>query len=278
LPCQPIPAFADQLDERQRWDLASYIASFTADPAQAGNSRFSLAELAGSTPEEIAGRRGAQDAAAFRAQRARPPQAQRGPQELLEFSAKTLEQSLQAYRAGRSEQAYDLAVAAYLEGFELVESALDNLDPLQRKSAERALMAYRQALQDAVSPARAAQALAMAKAALDESAKLLVGGHMNAPLSFLSSLLILLREGLEAILVLAGAATALLLVGLAWVVLSSSRKLPLATFFSANAILLCVLSVVFAGHGVAALAVVALYALYARSWLGEWRRAKVKHV
>ncbi|TWC32430.1 high-affinity iron transporter [Pseudomonas sp. SJZ079] len=437
-----MPAFADQLDERQRWDLASYIASFTADPAQAGNSRFSLAELAGSTPEEIAGRRGAQDAAAFRAQRARPPQAQRGPQELLEFSATTLEQSLQAYRDGRSEQAYDLAVAAYLEGFELVESALDNLDPLQRKSAERALMAYRQALQDAVSPARAAQALAMAKAALDESAKLLAGGQMNASLSFLSSLLILLREGLEAILVLAailaylnntgqqqaarsvhlgwalallaglgswalaayvidvsgaqrellegvtalfasvvllwvgvwmhdrrhaaawqtyinaslvggggrfgfavlaffsvyrelfevilfyetlwlqagpaghgmvlaGAATAvLLLVGLAWVVLRGSRKLPLATFFSANAILLCVLSVVFAGHGVAALqeagvlgtrpvsfvdfdwlgihadayslsaqavATLAVIALYARSWRGERRRASVEH-
>ena len=34
---------------------------------------------------------------------------------------------------------------------------------------------------------------------------------------------------------------------------NTSRKLPLATFFSANAVLLCVLSVVFAGHGVAAL-------------------------
>jgi high-affinity iron transporter len=84
----------------------------------------------------------------------------------------------------------------------------------------------------------------------------------------------------------------------------------LATFFSANAILLCVLSVVFAGHGVAALqeagvlgtrpvsfvdfdwlgihadayslsaqavATLAVVALYARSWLGERRRATVKH-
>ncbi|MNG20915.1 hypothetical protein D3C84_1052170 [compost metagenome] len=104
-------------------------------------------------------------------------------------------------------------------------------------------------------------------------------------------------------MVIAGAATALvLLVGLAWVILRGSAKLPLGTFFSANAILLCALSVVFAGHGVAALqeagvlgtrpvpffefdwlgihpdayslsaqglALLAIAALYGRSWLRE---------
>jgi high-affinity iron transporter len=44
-----------------------------------------------------------------------------------------------------------------------------------------------------------------------------------------------------------------LLVGLAWVILRGSAKLPLALFFSINAALLCALSVVFAGHGVKAL-------------------------
>ncbi len=42
-----------------------------------------------------------------------------------------------AYRRSEREQAYDLSVGAYLEGFELVESALNNLDPLQRKATER---------------------------------------------------------------------------------------------------------------------------------------------
>jgi len=108
-------------------------------------------------------------------------------------------------------------------------------------------------------------------------------------------------------MVLAGAAAALvLLLGLAWVILRGSRKLPLAAFFSANAVLLCVLSVVFAGHGVAALqeagvlgtrpvaffefdwlgihadawslsaqalALAGIATLYGRSWLGERRRA-----
>lgn len=430
-----MPAFADQLNERERWDLASYLASLSAGQAETGKP-FALAELAGKTPAEIAASGG--DVAAFRAQRAQPPQVQRGPAELIEHTRATLEQSLAAYRQGDREQAYDLSVAAYLEGFELVESALDNLDAVQRKTTERALMAYRQALQDGAGVAQAAQVLEQAKAELDKSAALLTGGAMDASLSFFSSLLILLREGLEAILVLAailaflrntgqqaaarsvhigwglallagvatwavaaylidisgaqrellegatalfasvvllwvgvwmhdrrhaaawqdyiksslvggggrfgfavlaffsvyrelfevilfyetlwlqagpaghgmvlaGAAAALLLLlGLAWVILRGSRKLPLAAFFSANAVLLCVLSVVFAGHGVAALqeagmlgtrpvaffdfdwlgihadawslsaqalALAGIATLYGRSWLGERRRA-----
>lgn len=429
-----MPAFADQLDDRQRWDLASYIAGLSAS-ANDSTARFSLADLAGKTPAEVAAAGG--DAAAFRAQRAKPQVQQRGPQELIDYTRTTLEHSLQAYREGDHEQAYDLSVGAYLEGFELVESALDNLDADQRKTTERALMAYRQAVQDGASVAQAAQALELAKSELAKSAELLAGGAMDASLTFISSLLILLREGLEAILVLAailaflrntgqqqavrsvhvgwglailagfgtwalaaylidvsgaqrellegatalfasvmvlwlgvwmhdrrhaaawqdyiksslvggggrfgfavlaffsvyrelfevilfyetlwlqagpeghnmviaGAGAALvLLLGLAWVILRGSRKLPLATFFSANAVLLCVLSVVFAGHGVAALqeagvlgtrpvaffefdwlgihpdayslsaqalALLAIVVLYGRSWLGERRR------
>ena len=379
-----MPAFADQLDERQRWDLATYIAGFSAAPAPGqAQTRFAMSELAGRTPAEIAAAGG--DVAAFRAQRAHPVLEQRGPQQLIGYTRSTLEHSLQAYRDGDREQAYDLSVGAYLEGFELVEGALDNLDAVQRKTTERALMSYRQALQDGASVAQAAQALERAKAELDKSAALLADGAMDDSLSFFASLLILLREGLEAILVLAailaflrntgqdqavrsvhigwglallagvatwavaaylidisgaqrellegatalfasvvllwvgvwmhdrrhaaawqdyiksslvggggrfgfavlaffsvyrelfevilfyetlwlqagpaghgavlaGAAAALvLLIGLAWVILRGSRKLPLATFFGVNAVLLCVLSVVFAGHGVAAL-------------------------
>ncbi|MCY1262064.1 FTR1 family protein [compost metagenome] len=379
-----MPAFADQLDDRQRWDLASYIAGFSADPSVKG-AAFSLGELAGRTPEEVGASQGTADQALFRAQRAQPPIQQRGPRELIAHTRSTLEQSLKAYRDGDADQAYDLSVAAYLEGFELVESSLDNLDAAQRKTTERALMAYRQALQDRQSVGQVAQLLEQARAELEKSAELLDGDGLSGSLSFISSLLILLREGLEAILVLAailaflrktgqenavrgvhlgwglaivagfatwavaaflidiggaqrelmegftalfacvmvlwlgvwmhdrrhaaawqsyikehllgstgrfgfatlaffsvyrelfevilfyetlwlqagpaghgmvvaGAVTALvLLVGLAWVILRGSAKLPLGTFFTANAILLCALSVVFAGHGVAAL-------------------------
>ena len=74
--------------------------------------------------------------------------------------------------------------------------------------------------------------------------------------------------------VLAGGATALvLLVGLAWVILRGSAKLPLALFFGINAALLCALSVVFAGHGVKALQEAGIFgtrpvAFFDFDWLG----------
>jgi high-affinity iron transporter len=436
-----MPAFADQLDDRQRWDLATYIASFSADPAAATSDKtYNIADLARQTPAEVLAAEGPQAAATFRAQRSQPPQVKRGPAQLLDYTAATLDKSVAAYRAGDHDQAYDLSVAAYLEGFELVESSLDNVDANVRKDTERSLMAYRQSLQDGLSVAEVQKRLDAAKARLKESASLLGSDGLSWSLSYISGLLILLREGLEAILVLAailaflrntgqqsavrsvnvgwglalvaglatwalaafvidvsgsqrellegatalfaavmvlwlgvwmhdrrhaaawqdyiksslvggggrfgfatlaffsvyrelfevilfyetlwlqagpaghnavlaGGATALvLLVGLAWVILRGSAKLPLSLFFSINAGLLCALSVVFAGHGVKALqeagifgtrpvpffefdwlgihadayslsaqavAIIAIIVLYGRSWMAEKRRVSV---
>ncbi|MGY2377144.1 FTR1 family protein [Pseudomonas sp. SDO524_S393] len=401
-----MPAFADQLDDRQRWDLATYIASFTADPAAAQSEQpFNLADLARQTPNEVLAASGPAAAATFRAQRAQPPQVKRGPAQLLDYTATTLDKSLAAFRNGDHEQAYDLSVAAYLEGFELVESSLDNVDANVRKDTEKALMAYRQSLQDGLPVEQVQQRLDVAKGKLTESAGLLGSDGLSWSLSYISGLLILLREGLEAILVLAailaflrntgqqsavrsvnagwglallaglatwalaayvidvsgaqrellegctalfasvmvlwlgvwmhdrrhaaawqdyiksslvggggrfgfamlaffsvyrelfevilfyetlwlqagpaghnavlaGGATALvLLVGLAWVILRGSAKLPLALFFGINAALLCALSVVFAGHGVKALQEAGIFgtrpvAFFDFDWLG----------
>ena len=434
-------AFADQLDDRQRWDLATYIASFSADPAAATSEKtYNIADLARQTPAEVLAAEGPQAAATFRAQRAQPPQVKRGPAQLLDYTAATLDKSVAAYRAGDHDQAYDLSVAAYLEGFELVESSLDNVDANVRKDTEKSLMAYRQSLQDGLPVAEVQKRLDAAKARLKASAGLLGSDGLSWSLSYISGLLILLREGLEAILVLAailafprntgqqsavrgvnvgwglalvaglatwalaafvidvsgsqrellegatalfaavmvlwlgvwmhdrrhaaawqdyiksslvggggrfgfatlaffsvyrelfevilfyetlwlqagpaghnavlaGGATALvLLVGLAWVILRGSAKLPLSLFFSINAGLLCALSVVFAGHGVKALqeagifgtrpvpffdfdwlgihadayslsaqavAIIAIIVLYGRSWMAEKRRVQV---
>ncbi len=400
-----MPSFADQLDERQRWDLATYIASFSAAPVAKTDKAYNIADLARQTPGEIQAAEGDEAAALFRAQRAQPPQVKRGPSQLLDYTATTLDKSLAAYRAGDREQAYDLSVAAYLEGFELVESSLDNVDANVRKDTEKSLMAYRQSLQDGLPVEQVEQRLAFAKDKLKASAGLLGNDGLSQSLSFISGLLILLREGLEAILVLAailaflrntgqqsavrsvnigwglallagagtwalaayvidvsgsqrellegctalfasvmvlwlgvwmhdrrhaaawqdyiksslvsgggrfgfavlaffsvyrelfevilfyetlwlqagpaghnavlaGGATALvLLIGLAWVILRGSAKLPLALFFGINAGLLCALSVVFAGHGVKALQEAGIFgtrpvAFFDFDWLG----------
>ena len=199
-----MPAFADQLDDRQRWDLATYIAQFSADPATTKSDKtYNIADLARQTPAEVQAAEGAEAAATFRAQRAQPPQVKRGPAQLLDYTAATLDKSLAAYRAGDRDQAYDLSVAAYLEGFELVESSLDNVDANVRKDTEKSLMAYRQSLQDGLPVEQAEQRLDAAKDKLKASADLLGSDGLSWSLSYISGLLILLREGLEAILVLA---------------------------------------------------------------------------
>lgn len=399
-----MPTFAARLDQQQRWDLASYVAGFSAVAGTRGPV-FEMSALAGLTPQQVEAEQGAQAVEAFRAQRAQPPKAQNTPQQLIDFSLDTLERSFRAYHDGKGRQAYDLSVTAYLEGFELVESALNNIDPQQRKATEHALMDYRQALQDGLPVEQVQARLVTAQAALNRCAERLSGDGLSGSLSFVSSLLILLREGVEAILVLAailaylrntgqeqalrsvhigwglallagaatwalaafvvdvsgaqrevlegstalfasvvllwvgvwmhdrrhaanwqgfvkkslvggggrlgfavlvffaiyrelfevvlfyetlwlqagpaghgmvlaGAGTALLLLlGLAVVILRGSRQLPLATFFGINAALLCLLSVVFAGHGIVALqeaGVLALHpvAFFDFDWLG----------
>ncbi|MGK9527619.1 hypothetical protein O6482_26145, partial [Salmonella enterica subsp. enterica] len=64
-------------------------------------------------------------------------------------------------------------------------------------------MAYRQSLQDGLPLEQVQQRLDVAKGKLTESAGLLGSDGLSWSLSYISGLLILLREGLEAILVLA---------------------------------------------------------------------------
>ncbi|MFR0657115.1 hypothetical protein SB719_21465, partial [Pantoea sp. SIMBA_079] len=78
-----------------------------------GSKTWNLADLARQTPAEVAASEGTEAVGAFRAQRAQPPQVKRGPAQLLEYTASTLDKSLAAYRAGDHDQAYDLSVAAY---------------------------------------------------------------------------------------------------------------------------------------------------------------------
>jgi high-affinity iron transporter len=212
-----MPSFADQLDDRQRWDLATYIAGFTADPAAAKSEKsFNLADLARQTPEEVLAAEGPEAVRVFRAQRAQPPQVQRGPAQLLEYTAATLDKSLAAFRSGEHEQAYDLSVAAYLEGFELVESSLDNVDANVRKDTEKALMAYRQSLQDGLPIEQVQQRLDVAKGKLTESAGLLGGDGLSWSLSYISGLLILVLAAILAFLRNTGQQSAVRSVNVGW--------------------------------------------------------------
>jgi high-affinity iron transporter len=121
----------------------------------------------------------------------------------LDLTRTKLTEARTAYAQGNRDGARQLAISAYLEGFELIESALDNVDAPLRAEVERAMMALRSAIGDGKPAAEVSAQVDQIGVLLDRVQERLSAGNLSPASAFLTSLLILLREGLEAILVLA---------------------------------------------------------------------------
>ncbi len=121
----------------------------------------------------------------------------------LDHASRRLAASVTAYREGRRDDARRLAIEAYLDGFEPVEAALASLDRGLLRRTEADMLRLRGALgQDRTVEEVERQAAAIERQ-FERARVLLSGGGLSPTAAFTSSLLILLREGLEAILVLA---------------------------------------------------------------------------
>jgi len=121
----------------------------------------------------------------------------------LTRSTRLLRQSLAAYSRGQVQEAQDLAVSAYLDGFELVEASLDTVDKRLRMTVEAEMLGYRALLKRREALAAVATAADRIEALLSEAQQKLAVARLPTSATFLSAFVILLREGLEAILVLA---------------------------------------------------------------------------
>jgi high-affinity iron transporter len=209
----PMRAFGE-LPEADRWALAFFAAGLRTQPAQAaqgealwnkgsGKAQFaSLKELVLPAPGEVA----AKDPAlgAVHAWLTLHPEAIAGHAPApIAFTRAKVGEALEALRGGDRDGARQLAITAYLEGFELVEAALDNVDAPLRQGTEREMMALRAAIADGQPVEAVASNVERIEALLDRAEEKLSGNGLSPATAFFSSLLILLREGLEAILVLA---------------------------------------------------------------------------
>lgn len=209
----PMRAFGE-LSEADRWALAFFAATLRESPetlaqgeaawkaGQGQSGMRSLRALVMHSPAEIAAE-GPQHDAVRAFLTAQPAALQAAAPAPLEVSRARLADALAAYRAGDREAARQHAVTAYLEGFELVEASLNNVDGPLRVEVEREMMALRTSIADEL-PADAVTAqVEQIERLLDRVDEKLSGESLTPTTAFLSSLLILLREGLEAILVLA---------------------------------------------------------------------------
>jgi len=210
----PMRAFTD-LSESDRWALAFLAAGMRLPPAAAdkgeqlwkqgvGQAELgNLRALVTTAPLAAAGKGGADLEAVQDFLTARPATLDATRPGALLLTRSKLQEAVKAYAAGDRAAARQHAITAYLEGFELVESSLDNVDAGLRTETEREMMALRSAI-EAGQPADAiAQQVQRIDGFLDRAEEKLGAGGLSSEAAFTSSLLILLREGLEAILVLA---------------------------------------------------------------------------
>lgn len=208
------------LSEDQRWALAFYVGqlAFPGDAASRGEALLrehpeaqaavpDLAALVHALPAGLAGL--PQDAADdITAYLRREPQAalalaEAGQQEGALVLARTrLREGVEAYAAGDAAVARDKLLSAYLDGVEPIEPLLGTRDAGLLRELETAMASVRGSISqgagvaDVRASADAAEALLnRAEATLDEN------DSAGATTAFIGALTILLREGLEALLI-----------------------------------------------------------------------------
>jgi high-affinity iron transporter len=184
-----------------------------------------------------------------------------------------LREALSAYARGEFEQARQLAIAAHAEALVPLEERLEAADPALRREIVRELLALRFAI-EAHRPASTVAAHATRiELLLDRAAGVLERGTRAAKAVYVSALLILLREGVESILVLATivavarktGARAMRSVHAGWI---AAVLLALATWFAAGRFIDMAGASREVTEGVSTLLAAAML-LYVGSWLHQ---------
>jgi len=207
-------SFSD-LPEADRWALAFYVGSFafSDDEASRGEQLWrsdpeiratinNLAALTQKTPAIVAQTTGELNARAVTAYLRRNPAAMTDkPEGGLTLARLRLRQSGEAYRAGDQSRARDLALSAYLDGFEPSEPALAVRDPSLLRDIETAMADLRAAIGANAAPADVEARNARVVSLFDRVEDVLDPAAADGGAGFLGAFTILLREGLEALLI-----------------------------------------------------------------------------
>ncbi len=203
------------LPSDDRWALAFYAGHFAfSDAAAKEGERLwkadpslrqripDLTALAGLTPETLAKSMGPEQADAIIAYLRRHPEAvvQQAPGS-LDVARGKLAQSLAAYRAGNRHAAQELALSAYLDGFEPLEPMLTARDATLMGHIESAMGEFRASLQQGRPADEVATRVQVLGGLFDDAEAALSPDAASSASTFVGALTILLREGLEALLI-----------------------------------------------------------------------------
>ena len=231
------------LSEEERWQLAFYVLSlgFSESQSKAGESLLQKNRVPAELTDvaALSTLTGSQLSDKLKAYFTDEPQTsnvlaylrrgllQKTSADPLAIARTRLREAADLYASGDKEKAYQKAVEAYIDGYDLAEPALFAKDMSFGRNLEAQFTEFRNAIKQEVSLAEIQRQQIDIEAKLDRASQLLNSSEsFSGYYSFTNSALIILREGLEAALILAaifamlkvmGATQAIAYVHLGWI-------------------------------------------------------------
>jgi high-affinity iron transporter len=186
-------AYPDALEREGKriWDRDSAVRSRIPDL----NALSSLSE------RQLAKQIGADKAGPVLAYLRASPDALVAKTSSLSIARARLNESLAAYRSGHRDEAKRLALAAYLDGFEPVEPMLSARNATLLAKVEQAMGQLRASIAANRDPSEIGAQIATIQSLFDEAEATLAPDQASNASAFLGAFTILLREGLEALLI-----------------------------------------------------------------------------
>lgn len=205
------------LPAQDRWDLAYYVSRFAYPASLASEGKQiwqsdpqvrsmipGLAALSSLTEAQLAAKIGDSRAPAVLSYLRANPGALAPQASPLSLVRTRLQESLQAYKAGDRDKAKSLALSAYLDGFEPIEGALSARDAGLLARVETAMGELRASIGRGDSADEVQSRIEALDGMLTEVDSALAPEQGTAISTFLGAATILLREGLEALLIVVG--------------------------------------------------------------------------
>lgn len=211
------------LSEADRWALAFYVGTLAHSPDMRAegetlwrdeavwHQRMPTLEALTRTSEVDLVAAGSQDsqARAVLAYLRAEPQAVRiaapgAVDRPFALARQRMGESVRAYEAGDTVLAKTAALSAYLDGVEPVEPTLAGRDNALMRQLETTMARYRDAVGRRVPASEASAQAAQVSVLFDRAEAVLRDAHTDATTAFIGSFTILLREGLEALLIVIG--------------------------------------------------------------------------
>jgi len=206
-----MPSFSS-LSAEDRWALSFYVGTL-AYPAAAREEGAKLWQqdptlrhripnletLVRQTENELASDLGSSRAQAVLSYLRASPSALAGETGIA-LARSRLHQSMSAYQSGNTEEAARLALSAYLDGIEPIEPRLAARDAKLMTRVEEVMAGYRARLDRGATTAEMEEHLAVVEDVLSSASEVLDRSNSDAATTFIASFTILVREGLEALL------------------------------------------------------------------------------